>query len=140
MFSEENIHKRSRIVSVNPYFFIIAFLKKKKIPIEEFTKFIGEKLALTWNDAKDITPNEFAKFIALDYAALGADKFTYEGDDKEAIVEIDEWPNPNLLAFWEVTLEDVDQMNTINKPIYDFLGFTREYKRVGSKMTFKIKK
>ena len=140
MFSLEVINKRSRDTALTPYLAVCAFLKKMKIPIEDFAKFTGEKAAITWDGVKDAPPRTIAMYIAWNYAALGADNFKYDGDDKEAFVEIEEWPKSEHLAFWEITLEDVDAMNLVNAQILDYLGLTHEYKRAGNKITIKIKK
>ncbi len=140
MFSEEAIGKRSRSAALTPFLGAIAFLKKKNISIKEFGKFMGEISAPTWAKAKGASARTIAMYFAWNYVSMGADNYKYDGDEKEAFVETDNWPSDDILKMWGVTLEDLDSFMEMNQPILDYLGMTQEYKRVGKKLTIKLKK
>jgi len=140
MFSEEGINKRSRVIALTGYLGAIAFLKEKNIPIKEFGKFIGKKAAPSWESVKGAPARTIAMYFAWNMASYGADNFKYDGDEKEAIVEIENWPSDEVIKGWDVTLEDLDDIMEMNQPIIDYLGMSQEYKRDGKKITIKLKK
>ena len=140
MFTEEAIGKRSRSAALTPYFATMAFLKEKNISIKEYSKFVGQKAALTWKMAKGAPAKTIAMYFAWNFASLGATKFKYDGDEKEAFVETEDWPSDDNLKFWGITLEDLDASMDMNQEIINYLGMTHEYKRDGKKITIKLKK
>ncbi len=140
MFSEEGINKRSRDNSLTAYLGAIAFLKEKNIPIKEFGKFLGEKAAPTWEGVKGAPARTIAMYFAWNMASYGADNFKYDGDEKEAVVEVEDWPSAEVLKGWDIDLEDLDEIMDMNQPIIDYLGMSQEYSRDGKKITIKLKK
>ena len=140
LFSEESILKRSRSVSMMPFYGIISFCKEKNISPLEFGEHVGKVAAPTWSNVKDAPAKTIAMYFAWNMAPYGAEKYHFEGDEKEAKIVVEDWPNEEEMKAWGIDKQDLEIMFAMNKPILDYLGMTHESKIEDDKITIKLKK
>ena len=100
----------------------LHYLKKKKIPIEEYAISAGELLAKSWEVILGVPLSQVALPIAMNYAALRANEIKYKEEERKFTIIIKNWPPADWLEFMEITKEDFNKFNCCWEPIAKILA------------------
>jgi hypothetical protein len=107
----------------------IAYVKSKGESVQEWARFVGERFASSWGDARTESAVEVAKGIALNMAAgEGGRVDEISGGERHALVR-GEWASDEDLAEFGVTRDDVDTSTEIFRPIAERLGLNLSWSR-----------
>lgn len=107
----------------------IAHVKSKGQSVEEWARFVGERFASSWGEARAESAVEVAKGIALNLAAAeGGRVDEVSGDERHALVR-GEWPRDEDLAEFGVSRDDADTSTEIFRPIAERLGLNLSWSR-----------
>jgi hypothetical protein len=115
----------------------LRFLSEQNFSIKDYAHFIGNTLSVTWKNFLDAPMDAKAKLIAINYAACGADKMSFEASENELEIRIDNWPHPGLLQTLKVTKDMVTEFNYVWEPIGKFLGL--EFKQEATEKGYILK-
>jgi len=115
----------------------IAFAIKQGT-LDEFVNYSGRLLAQSWELMRGTAVLEITKAMAADLVVLGAQVHTLTGDDHEAEVVLVGWPEPEMLAFAEISQADADCMMCWYDTIAAHLGLNFRAQRRGDELTIRV--
>jgi hypothetical protein len=118
----------------------LRYLSEKNISVEDFAKFLGKNLAITWQKHKDAPLAAKAKLIAMNYAAAGAENISFEEKNQELTITIGNWPHPGFLQALGMTKSMVDDFNYVWEPIAEFLGLKFKFESTDTGYILKFTK
>jgi hypothetical protein len=70
--------------------------------------------------------------------SVGGTLESLSGDEARAEAIIADWPSPDLLQAFGVSLADVDRMYAVFQPIADLLELRYEWRRQGDRVTLSL--
>jgi len=104
----------------------MIYLKKINQSIKQYATFVGELLAVTWEQFTGAPKKEIAKLIGMNYAAAGAEKIVFVENEDGFTIKIVNWPNPGFMQAMGATKKVVSDFHYVWEPIGKFLGLTFE--------------
>jgi hypothetical protein len=113
----------------------IRYIEEKKLPLDEFWSYVGEKFTLGWDSLKGKGARVAMRMFALNMVSVGGTLESLSGDEARAEAVIDGWPSPDLVQAFGVSRGDVDRMYAVFQPIADLLELRYEWRRQGDRVT-----
>ena len=116
----------------------IGYIKEKRLPLDEFWSFVGEKFTLGWESVQGKGARVAMRMFALNMVSVGGTLQSLSGDEARAEAIIADWPSPDLLQAFGVSRGDVDRMYAVFQPIADLLELRYEWRRQGDRVTLSL--
>ena len=113
----------------------IGYIKEKRLPLDEFWSFVGEKFTLGWDSLQGKGARVAMRMFALNMVSVGGTLESISGDEARAEAIIADWPSHDLLQAFGVSRGEVDRMYAVFQPIADLLELGYEWRRQGDRVT-----
>jgi hypothetical protein len=113
----------------------VGYVKEKRLPIDEFWSFVGEKFTLGWEAVQGKGARVAMRMFALNMVSVGGTLESLSGYEARAEAIIAGWPSPDLLRAFGVSRDDADRSFAVFQPIAAFLGLRYEWRRMGDRVS-----
>ena len=103
---------------------------------EDAVAFAAARYARLWDPARDNNPVAVARRIALNVLSCGGELMFFDGDEQRAETRIAGVPTEEEVEFFDVALEDVDQVYGMLCLEAQHLGYRAAWRREGNELVF----
>jgi hypothetical protein len=134
-FTSDELLEQAKANAQALFLVAVGYVKEKRLPVDEFFSFVGEKFTLGWESLQGQGAREAMRMFALNMVSVGGTLESLSGDEARAEAIIADWPSPDLLQAFGVSRGDVDRMYGVFQPIADVLELGYEWRRQGDRVT-----
>lgn len=133
-FTMDDVLQQAEMNAQALFLVAIGYLNEKRLPLDEFWSFVGEKFTLGWDALQGRGARVAMRMFALNMVSVGGTLESLSGDEARAEAIIADWPSPDLLQAFGVSRSDSDRLYAVFQPIADFLGLGYEWRRKGDRV------
>jgi hypothetical protein len=134
-FTSDEVLEQAKANAQALFLVTIGYLKDKKLSVDEFWSFVGEKFTLGWDSLQGKGALEAMRIFALNMVSVGGILESLSGDKARAEAVIAGWPSPDLMQAFGVSQSDTDRSYAVFQPIADVLELKYEWRRQGDRVT-----
>jgi hypothetical protein len=134
-FTKDEVLQQAKANAQALFLVAIGYMKEKRLPLDEFWSFVGDKFTLGWDSLKGQGARVAMRTFALNMVSVGGTLESLSGDEVRAEAIIADWPSPDLLQAFGASQGDVDGMYAVFKPIADVLDLGYEWRQQGDRVT-----
>lgn len=116
------------------------FLHQKGVSLDEWSAFLGKTFALAWGDTVSWEAGEFMDAMLTNQRALGATVVSAELGIDEAKAIVTGFPSTELSEFFSIDPALTARYNDAAKVIAAKIGMIWEWKRVGKRMHYTVRR
>jgi hypothetical protein len=100
----------------------IAYLKEQGLAVDDYVRFFGRQFAPGWEELRGQPVAAAARAAALNAVSVGGTLRSLSGDEANAEVLIEGWPNENISGALGLERSDGEAMWDSFEPIMEHLG------------------
>jgi hypothetical protein len=134
-FTKDEVLQQAKMNAQALSLVAVGYMKEKGLPLDEFWSFVGGKFTLGWDSLKGKGARVATRMFALNMVSVGGTLESLSGDEVRAEAIIADWPSPDLLQAFGVSMGDVDRMYEVFRPIAGLLGLQYEWRPEGDRVT-----
>jgi hypothetical protein len=137
VLSTEELLQRARGQALSAMLGIVAFLRSKGTPLEEWAHFNGNIVVPFWAHLKALPMIEVAQQVAMAMADFSAQIVSVSGDERKAEAVVEFHISDALQAFG-ITEDDFSATMEICRPVSDANGIQFAWSRSGTTYTLQF--
>jgi hypothetical protein len=108
---------------------MIAYLKERGSAVEDCVAYHGRSFAPAWEELRGRPVEEVAQLVALNALSVGSTLRSIESEEGRAEVQVEGWPDEELMSFLPLDRDDCDQIWDTYRPIMEHLGLGYSWRR-----------
>jgi len=114
------------------------FLHQNRVPLDEWTRFLGKTFALAWNDSQSWEAGEFLDAILVNFRALGATVVSAELGIERAEAVTTGFPDFELCEFFSIDPALVARFNDATQLLAEKVGLQWDWTRSGKNTRYTV--
>src|SRR5215218_7096523 len=107
----------------------IAYLKERGLAVDDYVRFFGHRFAPGWEELRGQPVADVARMAALNAVSVGGTLRALSGDEANAEVLIEGWPDEEISGALGLERSDGETMWDSFEPIMEHLGIGYSWRR-----------